>query len=273
MTKKHGVIAALALVCALMLLLSGCKSQEQLAQTAQAANPQSVPDVYVTNEAEKTPSVIVVRGSGETTLIPDMATFIVRIKAEDAEAQKAQQANTELSDAVLAALKADGIDDKDISTLSLSLDEKYDYSKDVAEVTGYTMSHEINVIVRNIDSLPQIISDVIAAGATSTYNLQLTVSSSDSAYADALKIAVASAQAKAEALAAALGVKLVPVPVTVNELSSSYSPSTYRDMDLAVPQTDGLTAAATADNGASLSTGELKVNADVEVTYEIINAE
>ncbi len=262
-----------ALVMTLILALSGCKSQEQLAATSQTPQTQPVPDVYVTNEAEKSPNVIVVRGSGETTLMPDMATFTVRIKTEDAEAAKAQQLNSELSDAVIAALKAAGVADKDISTAGLNLDERYDYSKDTPQLLGYTMSHQLNVTVRDINKLSNTISAAIGAGATSTYNLELTVSSSDSAYADALKIAIASAKVKAEALAGALGVQLVPVPVKVNETSASYSPSTYRDMELAVPQTDGLTAAATADNGASVSTGELKVNADVEVTYEIVAGE
>lgn len=269
--KKRRIIPIVALALALILVLSGCKSQEQLAQTSQNAQVQPVPDVYVTNEAEKSPDVIVVHGSGETTLVPDMATFTVRIKTEDVEAAKAQQLNTELSDAVIAALKAAGVADKDISTAGLNLDERYDYSKDTPELMGYAMSHQLNVTVRDIDKLSGAISAAIAAGATSTYNLELTVSSSDSAYADALKIAVASAKVKAEALATALGVKLVPVPVKVNETSASYSPSTYRDYEMAIPQTGAVSAAE--DNGASVSMGELKVNADVEVTYEIAAGE
>ena len=199
MKKKLVVIGAAALC---MALLAGCKSEEQIAQNSQPQSTVISPDVHITQDASER-DTLTVSGAGEVRLTPDLASVSILINTTEQEAAEAQRINAELTEAVLASLKANGIQDADIKTESVSLSEEYNYEKSPAELVGYSMRNVLSVTVREIDSVGKVISDAIAAGATGTSNLAFTVSDSTGAYQDALKAAVAQAQGKAEATAEA----------------------------------------------------------------------
>ena len=144
----------------------------------------------------------------------------------------------------------------------MSLNERYNYKKTPAVVVGYDMVTSIKVTIRDIDAVGKVLSDAIAAGATGTYGLTLTVSDSSAAYQQALKAAIDDAKGKAQAIAEALGVTLKPIPSAVNEQSSSYTPNAAYDMRTA-------SAAEDANADVSISPGELTVEAQVSIEYEI----
>lgn len=150
----------------------------------------------------------------------------------------------------------------DIATDNVSLNERYNYKKTPAVVVGYDMVTSIKVTIRDIDAVGKVLSDAIAAGATGTYGLTLTVSDSSAAYQQALKAAIDDAKGKAQAIAEALGVTLKPIPSAVNEQSSSYTPNAAYDMRTA-------SAAEDANADVSISPGELTVEAQVSIEYEI----
>ena len=130
------------------------------------------------------------------------------------------------------------------------------------------MRNTLCITVREIETVGKVITDAIAAGATSTYGLAFTVSDSSGAYQDALTAAVVEARGKANAMAAALCVELAPIPVSVNEVSASYQPYVYEET---VREPSAADMAASNDaNGISVSTGELSVTAKVNVVYEVI---
>ena len=149
----------------------------------------------------------------------------------------------------------------DIATVSIQV-RTYNYKKTPAVVVGYDMVTSIKVTIRDIDAVGKVLSDAIAAGATGTYGLTLTVSDSSAAYQQALKAAIDDAKGKAQAIAEALGVTLKPIPSAVNEQSSSYTPNAAYDMRTA-------SAAEDANADVSISPGELTVEAQVSIEYEI----
>ena len=207
-------------------------------------------------------------GEGEVKLTPDLATVSIVIKTTQKQAEDAQQKNAELTDAVLASLKANGVQEADIQTEDIHLGEEYNYDKSPAELVGYSMRNTLCITVREIETVGKVITDAIAAGATSTYGLAFTVSDSSGAYQDALTAAVVEARGKANAMAAALCVELAPIPVSVNEVSASYQPYVYEET---VREPSAADMAASNDaNGISVSTGELSVTAKVNVVYEVI---
>ena len=263
--KKKTILLCCALLC--MTLLCACKSEEQIAQTAQPQSTVISPDVHITQEASER-ETLTVSGEGEVKLTPDLATVSIVIKTTQKQAEDAQQKNAELTDAVLASLKVNGVQEADIQTEDIHLGEEYNYDKSPAELVGYSMRNTLSITVREIETVGKVITDAIAAGATSTYGLAFTVSDSSGAYQDALTAAVVEARGKANAMAAALCVELAPIPVSVNEVSASYQPYVYEET---VREPSAADMAASNDaNGISVSTGELSVTAKVNVVYEVI---
>lgn len=261
------------LLCALLAaaLVSGCKTEEQMALDTQQPPTVVSPEVNITQEAKDDPETITVSGSGEVTLAPDTASVSIVIRTDDAEAAAAQTANAELTEAVLASLRANGVQDADVRTEGVNLNEVYDYEKSPAELVGYTMRSTLQVTVRDIEAVGAVITDAIAAGATSTHGLSFTVSDSSGAYQDALRAAVADAAGKAEAMADAMGLELNPIPLSVSEASHSYRPYAYDDM--AVAESAEMEPAANSSAiSIPVSTGELSVTAQVSIVYTIASA-
>ena len=251
---------ALALVLCISMaavMFTGCKT---VVQNPNGTTPQVIsPEVTIQQESKEEPNVINVSGSGEIKLVPDIATVSIQVRTYNEKPAAAQQENSAIMDAVIEAVKAAGVKDADIATDNVSLNERYNYKKTPAVVVGYDM---VTSIIRDIDAVGKVLSDAIAAGATGTYGLTLTVSDSSAAYQQALKAAIDDAKGKAQAIAEALGVTLKPIPSAVNEQSSSYTPNAAYDMRTA-------SAAEDANADVSISPGELTVEAQVSIEYEI----
>ena len=265
---KKSIALLMALVCTLALALAGCKAVEQDTNT-QA--PQVInPEVKIIEEKAEDKKVIVVSGSGSATLTPDMATAYIRVTTSDADPAKAQADNKELMSKVLEAIKAAGVKEEDITTENVSLNERYDYDKSPAVVVGYEMENVVKVTIRSIDDVGKVLGDAIAAGATGTYGLSLSVSDSSGAYQAALKAAIEDATGKADAMAEALGVAIDRVPASVNETSSSYTPNKAYD-NIAPMATSEPSAEAAAE--VAVNAGDLTVNARVSITFRIAEAQ
>ncbi len=257
---KKRLVALILCICFISVAFAGCKLEQQ-DQSAQA--PQVIsPEVTINQSEKEDVNVIEVSGSGEVVLAPDMATVSIQVRTDNEDAAAAQKENAEIMDAVLSAIKAAGVEESDIATSNVSLDERYDYDKSPAEVTGYRMTNTIKVTIRSIDSVGKVISDAISAGATGTYGLSLSVSDSSSAYQQALKAAVSNAKGKADAIADALGVTIKAIPASISEETNGYSATrAYALMDT--------NEAVAEDSAVSISAGELTVNARVTVSYII----
>ena len=269
---KKSIALLMALVCT--LAFAGCKAVEQDTNT-QA--PQVInPEVKIIEEKAEDKKVIVVSGSGSATLTldiaitPDMATAYIRVTTSDADPAKAQADNSELMSKVLEAIKAAGVKEEDITTENVSLNERYDYDKSPAVVVGYEMENVVKVTIRSIDDVGKVLGDAIAAGATGTYGLSLSVSDSSGAYQAALKAAIEDATGKADAMAEALGVAIDRVPASVNETSSSYTPNKAYD-NIAPMATSEPSAEAAAE--VAVNAGDLTVNARVSITFRIAEAQ
>lgn len=156
--KKKTILLCCALLC--MTLLCACKSEEQIAQTAQPQSTVISPDVHITQEASER-ETLTVSGEGEVKLTPDLATVSIVIKTTQKQAEDAQQKNAELTDAVLASLKANGVQEADIQTEDIHLGEEYNYDKSPAELVGYSMRNTLCITVREIETVGKVITDAI----------------------------------------------------------------------------------------------------------------
>lgn len=159
-----------------------------------------------------------VTGQGKIAYQPDVAkvTLGVQIdkvaKAEDA----LSQLNTKIKN-VVAAIKAAGIDEADITTQNYSLYTQYDYINSVngggtSVVSGYNANEQVVIkvtdIINNKDRLNKVIAEANKAGANQVIGIYFEPSNLEDLKQQAKVKAMIDAQAKAQTLASAAGVKL-----------------------------------------------------------------
>jgi uncharacterized protein YggE len=156
---------------------------------------------------------ISVSGTGTVTLMPDVADLQLGVLTSRPTVKAAQADAAVAMTRILAALKALGIDDKDIQTSNVSLQPTYDYSSGMnpPRITGFQMSNSVTVTIRDLDKLGDAIDNSLAAGATSLDGVTFRVNDETSAEAQARQAAMTEARSKADTLAAVAGISIAGV--------------------------------------------------------------
>ena len=190
---------------------------------------------------------ITVNGTGSVTTVPDRATFTFGADARAATAKAAIAQANDSADAIVAALKKDGVAAADLQTSQISLNPQT--SDDGTRVTGYVASSSVTATT-SIASAGPLVDAAVDAGATSVSGPSLSRADTDALYRDALKQAVDDARTKAQALAAGSGLTLGTVRSVVEGGS-------------AMPMPLGI-----ATGAAKIEPGTQTVEATVTVTFD-----
>jgi len=112
-------------------------------------------------------------------------------------------------DAIVSAVRAAGVDRRDLRTALVSLDAIRDYATESApRVTGYQLQNVVEATIRTIDGTGAVIDAALGAGATSLDGITFRLDAPDAAAAEARRLAVADARLRAETLAAEAGVQV-----------------------------------------------------------------
>ncbi len=204
-----------------------------------------------------------VTGTGLVTGEPDIATLYLGVSVEKETVEEAREEAASAMTAVIDALKDNGIADRDIQTENFSIYPQYDYTEEGRVLRGYRVNNTLNVKVRELESLSDIIDDATAAGGDIVVvnSIQFMIEDPTLLQAQARALAVKDAEMKAQTLAEAGGVTLGK-PITITETSYAAGPPiAYAE------------AAEFADDSARTSTpiqaGELTVTINVTIVYEI----
>lgn len=222
----------------------------------------------------ESPATITVSGEGEMLAVPDIGQFSFSVTAEATEATKAQEESGRKVNDILAFLREQGIEDKDIKVQYYNLNPKYRWEEQVCMAgtycspgkqvqDGYEVTQQVAVKVRVTDKAPTIITGVGERGATNISNLSFTVDDTDKLHAEARAKAITDAQAKAVILAKQLGVRLVKITAFYE---SGDTPEMYYK---AAPMALDMATEEAGFGGAELPVGEESTKVNVNVTYEI----
>jgi uncharacterized protein YggE len=213
---------------------------------------------------EATPAVTVaavvnVVGHGSATVEPDLATTSIGVTISNPSLSEAQGSATTTMNAIIDALKEAGVDEKDIQTSSYSVNvvSNYDNMGNPTEVSGYQVSNVAQVIIRDIDTVGDILEAGVAAGANTIYGVTFAIADPKSVMSDARAAAVADAKATAEELAAASGLTLGRV-LSVSE-----------GVDPSIPYAANSQFAG-GKGGGGIAAGTMEITVDVVVTYELV---
>jgi uncharacterized protein YggE len=236
-------LIALAIVAAPML--NGAP------RTALAADP-------TTNE-----HVISVSGTGKITVKPDIADVSLGVQTQAASAKAARDQAAQVMNSVLAALHSLGIADDDIQTSTISISPVYDYNSSSPSITGYQVTNIVNVHVKDITKVADVIDNSVAAGATTVNGVSFDVADRAAAENQARDLAVKDARSHADALATAAGVTITGV-ASISETSYNPYPYYYGVADASKGGAPGAPAVPTP-----IQTGTQDITIMVSISYTI----
>jgi uncharacterized protein len=137
-------------------------------------------------------------GSATVRLPPDRVSFSVGVETQHANVSEAFRANARRVEAVLAALKAKGVEGKELQTSDLEISSR---NADGTPAKGYRVANRVTVTRESAAAVGELIEAAIAAGANEVNRLSFYVADPGAAQKRGLELAFASAHAKAETLA------------------------------------------------------------------------
>jgi uncharacterized protein len=207
-------------------------------------------------QADSLPPAISVTGDATVSVPPDLAEVEAGVTSDAKTAHDASEANNATMGKLLLALKAAGIDAKDIRTSRLSLQPQHgsNYSGPSA-ITGYRASNHVTVRLHDVAKVAGTIDMLVGAGANDIGGINFMVSQASKLLDDARTQAVADARRKAEIYAKAAGVTL-GAPLSISE-EGAPGPMPFRKMARAL-------AVATP-----VAQGEETLSVTVSVTWAI----
>lgn len=154
-------------------------------------------------------TVLEVSAEGVSTRVPDMAVIQAGVITQAATASAAMTQNSQRMSAVLAALRASGVAERDIQTSSISLSPQYRYENNQPPIlTGYQASNQVSVRFRDISKSGSILDTLVKQGANNISGPNLTVDKPDAALDEARTDAIAKARARATLYAQAAGLRV-----------------------------------------------------------------
>lgn len=232
------------------LLLASIILLGLLAACSPAAAPTSPDNVRL----------LTVNGIGRVTIVPDMATVNIGVRSEADSVTDALESNTAQANAISQALKEMGVEEKDIQTSNFNVYPTDRWNPMTGEVEGryFVVENNVNVTVRELSSLGEVLNTVVEAGANSIYGISFNVEDRSAAVAEARDLAIADAKAKAEAIAASAGVQL-------GELTSI---SVY-ESGMPIGYFDGKGGMAAAEMAVPIAAGTLTIVMESNLSYTI----
>jgi len=202
---------------------------------------------------------IVATAHGEVKVVPDRANIQISVQTRAATAAAAASENARKQKAVIDALRALGIDSKDIATSGYNVypEQRYEQNREPV-VTGYNVTNTLSVELRTINMVGQVIDAALSKGANMINSLQFYASNTEAARQEAIAIAVRKARLDADAAAKAAGGSITGVlEITVG---AYYAP---------VPRPMGRIASVAAAQAVEtpISAGDQTVGVDVTTRW------
>ena len=228
---------------------------------AQAQPAPGLPDAA--NEG-----TVSVSGHGEIMAKPDTAMVTSGVTSQAATAREALDANTRDMTALLDAMKAAGIEAKDIQTSNFTVSPNYVYTdqRDSSGYTqppridGYVVSNQVTVRVRDLAILGQVLDQSVTVGANTISGVSFSVDNPAELYNQARRAAFGDAREKAT-LYAGESQDAIGTVISINEAPGFLQPQPM--------MRQAAEAYAAAPAPVPVAAGELSFAVDVQVTWAL----
>lgn len=198
---------------------------------------------------------------GETKIMPDMATISFGVMTQAPSAAEAMAANRTRMNAVVQALRGQGIAERDVQTSGLNLSPQYSYQDNQPpKLIGYQASNQVTVTARDLAALGRTVDAVVGAGVNQINGISFGLQNPRAAEDAARRAAVAALAAKADLYAQATGHRVLRL-VNLSE-GGGVQP-------LNRPVMMRMAANDMAQAETAIAPGELNVRIDVSGMYEL----
>lgn len=233
------------------------------AQTGQAATCASGRSVQVS-------------GAAVINVTPDRALVQLGVQSTGVSPDLVQAANRQEIQRVIAAVRALGVDAKDIATDYYIVYPIYEDYNALA-IKGYRIDNTVSITLRNVDLADDAILAAIKAGANEVQNVQFYTSELRKYRDQARTLAVKAAGEKAQALASAAGAQAGCV-LSINENTWTQYYGSWRGgrettlwaQNVIQNANNGASqGAASQSDDSPISLGQIAVRAEVNTSYSL----
>lgn len=273
--KHNTTILNVILACALILALAAFGLPHFSAQAAPFdVGAPSFEDVKEAEPICNTGRSVQVSGTAVVNVVPDRVLIQLGVQSNGVTPQAVESANSITINKVIGALKAQGIEEKDIVTDWYVIEPIYDdYSS--LYIKGYRINNIVAITLRDISKVNQVIIAALNAGSNQVVNVEFYLSDLRKYRDQARELAMVAAQEKAQDLASAAGAETGCV-MNINENTwSHYNGGWYsQNRDLWTQNTvqniapSGGEAGALTDAGP-VNLGQISVRAEVSASFSL----
>jgi uncharacterized protein len=206
---------------------------------------------------------VTVDGEGKVTAKPDIALINLSVVSQGLTVKQVTLDGNQKMTEIINAVKALGVDAKDVATSSYDLNPNYAYPENQQpQIKGYNLTQGITVKVRKLDTVDEVLDAGIKAGANQVGQLSFDIDDDSSLKKEARDMAFKKAREKADQMASAAGVGIGRV-ITFTE-GGTVPSLVYPMYDKAMS-----ISSAGAVPAPSIEPGSKDIIVDVSVTYEI----
>lgn len=147
-------------------------------------------------------------GEGKIKAAPDTAKADIGLVTEGKDTITVQNENSSKMNAVIKFLKDQGIGEADIKTSNYSLSPKYEFSKGKSSLVGYILNQNLEVTVRNLNMIGEVLDGAVKNGANQINSVSLFVDKPEELKNKAREEAVNQAKEKAALASKTAGFRL-----------------------------------------------------------------
>lgn len=202
---------------------------------------------------------ITVSATGRVSAEPDVVRLQAGLTTQATTARKALTENNRVMAELIAALKNEGIAEQDVQTSNFNVSPRYTRPErgEAARITGYQVSNQVQVTVREIERAGDIMDLLVRLGANQMSGMSFEVSDADQLKDRARQNAMKAARRRADLLADAAGAEVGNV-ITISE-----------DVPQHGPRPVAMRSAARAESSVPIAAGSQELTARVTVTWQL----
>ncbi|HEX8645138.1 MAG TPA: SIMPL domain-containing protein [Allosphingosinicella sp.] len=195
--------------------------------------------------------------TGEVTRVPDTVLIHAGVSNQAPTATAAIRANGASMDRLRTALRAAGIEARDIQTSSINLNAEYRHNPNGTQTfTGYRASHQLSVRFRDAANAGRILDTLVTAGANEINGPSFEIADAAGALDEARTRALAAARARAETYARSLDMRVRRILLVSEAISQRGMPMLRQETVNAV-------------SGTNIALGESTLGVTLTVSFEL----
>ncbi|MBN2549518.1 MAG: SIMPL domain-containing protein [Anaerolineales bacterium] len=215
-----------------------------------------------------------VSGAAVVYVVPDRALIQLGVQSNGRTPEGVQRDNQQAIQKVINAVKALGVDAKDIATDYYLVYPLYDdYSSLV--ITGYRIDNTVSITLRDVNLADDVLITALKAGANEVQDIQFYTSELRKYRDQARELAVKAAGEKAQALAQAAGAQTGYVLNVSENIWTQYYGSWRGGRQMALWAQNTYQNATPAQDDPTLSEdspitlGQIAIRAEVNASYSL----